>query len=130
MERGVERSLPSIRRRCGCDPNTFDKLIKLYDSQYKKTPVLHNMSKIWIPRSTSGFTGADGAIKIGGNCYRAIQKNITKAQAPTASSYHEPTHGSLGEKFNDCSSCDATGSSWGAVFLVFDVLRRLRCQRG
>jgi len=74
------------------------------------------MSKIWIPRSTSGFTGADGAIKIGGNCYRAIQKNITKAQAPTASSYHEPTHGSLGEKFNDCSSCDATGSSWGAVF--------------
>jgi hypothetical protein len=74
------------------------------------------MSKIWIPRSTSGFTGADGAIKIGGSCYRAIQKNITKAQAPTASSYHEPTHGSLGDKFSDCSSCDATGSSWGAVF--------------
>tara|TARA_Y100001937_G_scaffold127520_1_gene200023 strand:- start:1514 stop:2227 length:714 start_codon:yes stop_codon:yes gene_type:complete len=71
---------------------------------------------IWIPRSTSGFTSSDGSIKIDGACYKAIQKNVSKDQAPSAETYNQGTHGDLGEKFDDCTDCQTTESGWGAVF--------------
>lgn len=70
---------------------------------------------IWIPRTTSGFDSENDSLKIGGVCYRAIQKNVTKSQAESAETYNSSTHGAIGEKFEDCEACDNAQATWGIV---------------
>ena len=76
---------------------------------------------IWIPRSTSGFTSSDGSIKIDGVCYRAIQKNITKNQAPTSETYNPSSHGGLGSKHANCIECGSATAQWAALFWLNDT---------
>jgi len=70
---------------------------------------------IWIPRTTSGFDSESDSLKIGGVCYKAIQKNVTKSQAELAETYSALTHGAIGEKFEDCEACGDAESTWGIV---------------
>lgn len=70
---------------------------------------------IWIPRTTSGFDSESDSLKIGGVCYKAVQKNVTKSQAELAETYNASTHGSIGEKFEDCEACGDAEATWGIV---------------